>query len=206
MVNGSQLSIRPLHRSEIVAAVAIHEASFPDFFLTFLGPDFLKLLYRFYIVGESEIALAGVYRGKLVATLLGTSQPQKFYKRMATRYAFRFAVAALKPFSKRPSILPRLLRALFYRGGCPSFAEGGALLASICVDLPFQNLKIGAHLVAAFEKEVFGRGAKYAYLTTERDNNSKTRAFYEKLGWTATSEFTTPEGRVMLAYYKFRPV
>lgn len=200
MINRAKILIRPLQLGEIPLAVAIHEAAFPDFFLTFLGPDFLKLLYRFYIVGGSEIALAGLYRGRLIATLLGTTQPQRFYKRLATRYAFRFALATLKPLLKRPSILPRLLRALFYRGDAPTFAEGGALLASICA-----NLGLGPELVAAFEAEAFWRGAKYVYLTMDRDNNENTQAFYGKLGWEAHSEFITPEGRAMLVYCKFPP-
>ena len=71
------LHIRLLRYNDIFEAIVIHQAAFPDFFLTFLGPVFLKLLYRFYIQGKTEIALAAEHDGKIVATLLGTTHPQE---------------------------------------------------------------------------------------------------------------------------------
>jgi ribosomal protein S18 acetylase RimI-like enzyme len=195
--------IRRLQAEDIDRAVAIHEAAFPDYFLTFLGRDFLKLLYRFYIRGDEEIALAGLYQNHVVGTLLGTTQPQKFYRRLATRYFFRFAWAALKPFIQKPAILPRLLRALTYRGDHPPVEADGALLASICVDTGLQNQGVGKYLVAAFEREIFQRGVKFGYLITDRVNNDKTLTFYKKNGWHEMSEFTTQQGRPMVILGKF---
>jgi GNAT superfamily N-acetyltransferase len=188
---------------EIPRAVAIHRAAFPEFFLTFLGPDFLTLLYRFYVTGITEIAFAALYRDQIVGTLLGTTQPQKFYRRLAIKYAWRFALAALKPFLQRPAILPRLIRGLIYRGDHPDFEQGGALLASICVDVPSQHRGVGSALVIAFEREVLRRGAKFAYLATDRDQNEKTLLFYKRLGWMPTGEFATREGRAMVVCCKF---
>lgn len=195
--------IKRLQAEDINRAVAIHEAAFPDYFLTFLGRDFLKLLYRFYIRGDEEIALAGLYHNQVVATVLGTTQPQKFYRRLATRYFFPFAWAALKPFLRKPAILPRLVRALTYRGDHPPIEADGALLASICVDVPFQNQGLGKHLVAAFEREIFQRGVKFGYLITDRFNNGKTLSFYKKVGWHEMSEFTTQQGRPMVILGRF---
>lgn len=198
----SELIIRPLGLNEISHAVAIHAAAFPNFFLTILGNNFLELLYRFYVTGESEVALAILYQGQVIGSALGTTQPQQFYRRLAIKNSWQFALAALKPFLKKPAILPRLLRALIYRGDYPSLGTDGALLASICVDPLFQNKGVGQNLLAAFEKEVFRRGAAFIYLIAERDNQ-KVRNFYEKSGWAAMEQFTTKEGRNMLVYCKF---
>lgn len=195
--------VRPLRLHEISRAVAIHKAAFPEFFLTFLGPDFLKLLYKFYITGTDEVAFAALYHEQIIGTLLGTTQPQKFYRRLATKYAWRFALAAFKPFFKKPAILPRLIRALIYRGDSPDFDNDGALLSSICVDVPFQQRGIGRYLVKAFEREIFQQGVRFAYLITDRDHNERTRLFYEKLGWAAADKFTTREGRAMIVCCKF---
>lgn len=98
MTDSRRLTIRPLKLSEIPRAVAIHQSAFPGFFLTFLGPDFLKLLYSFYVQGETEVALVGEYKGQVIGTLLGTTQPHGFYKRLATRYFLSFAWARLNSF------------------------------------------------------------------------------------------------------------
>lgn len=205
MTDSRRLTIRPLKLSEIPRAVAIHQAAFPGFFLTFLGPDFLKLLYSFYVQGETEVALVGEYKGQVIGTLLGTTQPQGFYKRLAKRYFLRFAWASLKPLLQQPAIFPRLVRALFYRGDAPLSATGGALLASVCLDPGLQSKGIGKKMVAAFESEMWKQGAKFVYLTTDLDNNQATQRFYEKIGWSIESKFTTPEGRLMRRYWKMRP-
>lgn len=165
----------------------------------------MKLLYSFYVQGETEVALVGEYKGQVIATLLGTTQPHGFYKRLAKRYFLRFAWASLKPLLQQPAIFPRLVRALFYRGDVPLSATGGALLASVCLDPGLQSKGIGKKMVAAFESEMWKRGAKFAYLTTDLDNNQNTQRFYEKIGWSIESEFSTPEGRLMRRYWKMRP-
>lgn len=197
-----ELLVRPLRLDEISRAVAIHKAAFPEFFLTFLGNDFLKLLYRSYITGTEEVAFAALYREQIIGTLLGTTHPEKFYRRLVIKYAWQFALAALKPFLRKPAILPRLIRALVYQGDHPDLENGGALLASICVDVPFQHRGIGRYLVTAFEREVFRQGARFAYLITDRDHNEGTRLFYERLGWIAADEFTTGAGRSMIVCSK----
>jgi GNAT superfamily N-acetyltransferase len=196
--------IRQLKAEDIDRAIVVHAAAFPDFFLTFLGQDFLKLLYRFYIAGDEEIALAGIYLGKLAGTLLGTTRPRQFYRRLANKYFWQFALASLWPFIKQPTILPRLMRALTYRGDYPPLDEGGALLASICVDIPLQNRGFGKYLLSSFEEEIFRRGCKFGYLITDRLNNDKTINFYKKNGWEETHAFTTPQGRQMLILCKFK--
>lgn len=199
----TQLRIRRLQPAEIDRAVAIHMDAFPDFFLTFLGSDFLKLLYRCYVNDTEEIALAGHYQQQLVATLLGTTRPQQFYRRLAKRYFLPFALASAKPLIKSPSILPRLIRALAYRGDYPPLEAGGALLASICVAVPFQGLGLGQQLVAAFEAEIFRRGTPFGYLITDHLHNDKTLNFYKKLGWQEKHHFTTQHGRRLVVLCKF---
>jgi GNAT superfamily N-acetyltransferase len=202
MKYSSKLDVCPLRSEQISKAVTIHQAAFPGFFLTFLGPAFLKLLYHFYVQGKTEIALAGEYNGQIVATLLGTIRPQGFYKRLAICHFTLFAMACFMPLLRQPTIFPRLLRALFYRGDAPLSATGGALLASVCVDPMFKKKGTGKKLVLAFENKCFEMGAQFVYLTTDRNNNKAVHEFYERLGWSVESEFTTPQGRSMCRYWK----
>jgi ribosomal protein S18 acetylase RimI-like enzyme len=197
---------RPLKPIDLAKAVELHMAAFPDFFLTFLGPAFLRLLYGFYAADEHAVALAGERDGQIIATVLGTSRPENFYKRMAQKHFVLFAWACFKPLLRRPAILPRLVRALLYRGDPPLASENGALLASICVDPNSRGSGIGNAMLMAFEREMWQRNAAFVYLTTDRDENQAVQGFYGKQGWSLQAEFTTPEGRRMQRYWKWRPV
>ena len=197
--------VRPLKPVDIAEAVELHMAAFPDFFLTFLGPSFLRLLYGFYAADEKAVALAGETHGQVIATLLGTNRPQNFYKRMAQRHFTSFAWACLKPLLRRPAIFWRLLRALLYRGDPPMVSQNGALLASICVEPDSQGTGIGKKMLMAFEREMWSRNADFVYLLTDRDENLAVQSFYMNNGWSFESEFTTPEGRILRRYWKWRP-
>jgi GNAT superfamily N-acetyltransferase len=197
--------IRTLRLTDIPEAVEIHQKAFPDFFLTFLGPGFLKLLYKFYITGNTEIALAAEQNGRINGTLLGSTEPKGFYRRLAGRHFLSFAWASTRPLLKRPVILPRLFRALFYRGDALPLDEGGALLASVCVEPSQQKKGLGGQLIGIFELEAWKRGSKFIYLLADREDNQKTQEFYQQLGWLVESEFSTPEGRVMQRYWKKAP-
>lgn len=198
----AKLFTRPLMLDEVSKAVSLHMDSFPSFFLTFLGEPFLKILYRFYIQGSTEIALAGEHNGQIVALLLGTTQPRGFYRRLATKHFYLFALACFKPVIQRPAIVPRLIRALFYRGDCPDIEDSVALLASICVDPDFQRMDIGQKLLIAFEYELWKKGTGSVYLVTDRYDNESVLKFYKKNGWNIDTEYYSPEGRALRRYMK----
>jgi len=198
----SSFDIVPMVLEDIPIAVEIHQATFPGFFLSFLGQRFLSLLYRCYVLGISEIALTGKCNGKIVSAVLGTIQPHGFYRRLATRHFIQFTLASLPPLLSNPSIIRRLTRAFFYRGDMPADFSDSALLASVCTYPEFQDKGYGTAMVTYFENEVWRRGCSRIYLVTDRIDNEPAQKFYEKLGWNVHSEFTTPEGRSMLRYWK----
>ena len=199
------MKIRPIQVDEIPEAVTVHQAAFPGFFLSFLGSDFLNLLYRFYALGETEVALVAACDQWIVGAIIGTINPHGFYGRLARRYFAGFAWASMKPLLKRPNIFPRLVKALLYRGDSPCTEGNGALLASVCVDPSVAGKGIGRELVMAFESGMWARGASFIYLTTDRDDNVPTQRFYEKMGWAVESEFFTAQGRAMRRYWKKAP-
>jgi colanic acid biosynthesis glycosyl transferase WcaI len=201
----SEFGIRRLRSADILNAVDLHQAAFPGFFLTFLGADFLKLLYHFYTTGAAEVALAGELGGRIVGTVIGTTQPLGFYSRLAKYHFVPFALACVRPLLQRPRIFPRLVRALIYRGDAPVFPASGALLASICIDPAFQGRGLGGKLIAAFESEMWKRRAEFVYLITDSEDNQATVTFYERLGWTIESEFLNAEGRALRRYWKMAP-
>ena len=76
--NLGKITIRELALSDVPIAVKVYMEAFIGYFLTFLSKIFLKQLYKFYIQGDTEIALTINYNNRPIAVLLGTLKPQNF--------------------------------------------------------------------------------------------------------------------------------
>jgi ribosomal protein S18 acetylase RimI-like enzyme len=196
----SEVDIRPMADADTEAVVAVHLAAFPSFFLTFLGPGFLRELYRGIVADPTGLAYVALVSGRPVGFVAGTTMPARFYSRLARRRAIRFGIAALPAFLRRPSILPRLLRAFGKSGSAAPDESGRAELMSIAVLPGEQTRGGGAQLVARFADEAFERGASAVYLTTDALGNDAVNRFYLRCGFVLARSFTTPEGRTMHEY------
>ena len=190
---------RDFEENDCKEVVNIHLRSFQGFFLTFMGASFLTLLYRATIADPSGIAIIAEKENKTTGFVTGTSQPSGFYKRLLKKHILGFGVASLQSFFRKPSILPRLLRA-FSMPGQPLPSKNCATLMSIAVDPDCQNLGIGKLLVNAFIEEARSRGSQFVNLTTDAVNNEAANHFYKSLGFELFRNYTTPEGRIMNEY------
>ncbi len=191
--------IRPMERRDIGAAVAIHLAAFPGFFLSFLGPRFLRELYAAIIEDPSGIAFVEEGAGAIRGFVAGTAEPSGFYGRILRKRWWRFALAAVPAFVERPAIAPRLLRALGMPGRTVAVPGRGTLM-SLAVDPAEQRGGTGATLVRRFLTAARDRTLREIDLTTDVDENEPVHRFYEKLGFRMSREFVTPEGRKMREY------
>lgn len=179
--------------------VEIHSSSFPTFFLTFLGPRFLYLLYSEILRMPESVALVAMENGEPAGFVAGVTHQSQFYSQLIRRRLFSFARASLLAAARRPSIVPRLFRALSYSRNSQE-ASAQALLMSIAV-APYASGKgVGQQLVKAFLAEIQAKGVSSVSLTTDRDNNERTNRFYRQLGFEVTRTYTTPEGRHMNEY------
>jgi GNAT superfamily N-acetyltransferase len=192
--------IIPMQAIHIREVVDVHLHSFEGFFLSFLGPQFLRLYYESivdYLGGVGYVYLNG---GRVVGFVCGIVGPSRFYRHLIRTRWWRFAVAALGAALRRPSIVPRLFRALLYPSKTSRRADT-ATLTSIAVDPAMKGEGIGAKLVAVFLEDVRGRGVRRVNLTTDRHGNDKVNTFYQKQGFRCERAFTTPEGREMYEYF-----
>lgn len=199
MINATLDRLTP---SDIAAVARLHRDAFPGFFLTQLGGPFLRQFYRGHIGDPTAVAV--VLRdasGRPLGCVVGTTEPRGFYSRLVRRQWHGFAAAAVRAVVTRPSALPRLLKAVGYRGGAES-KDLGALLSSICLAPDLQGAGHGARLLRAWEASAFGCGAKHAYLDTDAVGNESVNLFYSRQGWELLSTFSTPEGRQMNRYVK----
>jgi len=185
--------------SDVPQVVIIHLESFQGFFLSLLGPNFLRQLYTSILEDPSGIAWVYKEASQVIGFVAGTSQPPGFYRRLAERHWQQFALASFGPFLRQPSILPRLLRA-FKTPYQDLPRENCGKLLSIAVLPEYQGKGIGEALILAFFDEAKSRGLEQVILTTDRDHNEGVNRFYQALGFTIHRSFITPEGREMNEY------
>ena len=193
--------IRKLTIDDVAEVVAIHLASFPGFFLSFLGTRFLSLFYSG--ICRAPEGISYVYLNELGAPagfVAGTSNPGGFYSRLLKREWLKFAMASVVPVLTKPSVIWRVARAVSHPSANP---VGGhvAGLFSIGVLPELQGTGAGKKMVQAFLDEAANRGCTRVFLTTDRDNNDSVNAFYMKLGFRLERQYVTPEGRRMNEYW-----
>jgi ribosomal protein S18 acetylase RimI-like enzyme len=188
-----------LDKHHISSVVAVHLAGFEGFFLSFLGPRFLQLYYEGVVDYPGGVGYVYLEDRCVVGFVCGIVGPSHFYRHLIRTRWWRFAIAALGAALRRPSIIPRLFRALLYPSQT-SRREDTATLTSIAVDPAMKGEGIGAKLVAAFLEDMRGRGVTRVDLTTDRYGNDEVNAFYQKQGFRCERTFITPEGREMNEY------
>ncbi len=184
---------------DIPEIVTVHIQSFKGFFLTFLGREFLSLLYGNLLNDCDGIMLVQEQDGRVAGFVAGTASQIRFYRRMLTRRAFAFAWAAIGALFKKPAVARRLLRVL--RRPAEARRESAeASLMSIAVRPEYEGRGIGQQLVRAFAAELAARGVRSYCLTTDRDRNERAHRFYRRLGLRLVNEHKYPEGRVKSEY------
>lgn len=199
------LILRRMRSTDLVQVVDVHLASFPGFFLTFLGRRFLTLLYRAMAADPDGVVLVARRDGQLVGFVAGVLHQSGFYGRLIKRRWWQFALASLPGLTRNPTLFPRLVRAL-QRPLSTRQAAAEACLMSIAVRPEAENTGVGSQLVKAFCRELTARGARACCLTTDRDGNDRANTFYQRLGFQLGHSFVTPEGRPMNEYFILLPL
>ncbi|HSV26269.1 MAG TPA: GNAT family N-acetyltransferase [Sedimentisphaerales bacterium] len=186
---------------DIEEVVRLHMEAFPSFFLTFLGPGFLKEFYGSFTWDSAGAGFVArdIVDGALLGVIVGPVSPEGYFKRLLWKRWWAFGLASIGAVLKSPRIIPRLSRAVFYRGDKP-LGMARSLLSSIAVSPQAQGRGIGEVLMRAWIAEVHRRGSRGCFLTTDARDNDKVNRFYERLGWKLEASFSTPEGRLMNRY------
>lgn len=190
----------PLTASDAKALASIHRQAFPDFFLSSLGESFLFQLYRGF-AGDSS-AITVVVRdeqGAPCGAAVGSTEPAGFYRRLLKRRWPGFVAASARAAIINPAAVPRLLRAILYRGELPPTGHW-ALLSSICLDPSLQGSGVGRQLATKWLERATIMGVTDAFLTTDADDNNAINRFYTAQGWNRASDNVTREGRRMNRY------
>jgi GNAT superfamily N-acetyltransferase len=127
-------------------------------------------------------------------------EPSGFYKRLIQKRWWRFGLASLRPVISRPSIIPRLLRALTLPGKTANTQLRTGTLMSLAVMQKYHGNGVGSQLVSSFLENSRKRQVEIVNLTTDAVGNESTNEFYLRMGFTYVKSFVTPEGRLMNEY------
>jgi GNAT superfamily N-acetyltransferase len=176
-VSESSILITPMRTQHVSDAVGAHLDSFPESFLAFLGPSFLRLLYSEILKMPDHVAFVALDgSGTLVGFVAGVSRQSSFYARLVRRRWFAFAAASLQAVVRRPTILPRLVRALSYSKASQA-AASPALLMSIGVIPRMRGRGVGRHLVIHFLTVMKLKDVTSVSLTTDGHANEHVNSF-----------------------------
>jgi ribosomal protein S18 acetylase RimI-like enzyme len=192
-------NIRRMQPGDVDAVVQVHMDTFQGFFLTFLGPAFLREFYKGVCEDSSGIAL--VYdEDSVLGFVAGSVQPSGFYKHLIRKHWWKFGLASLRPVAMKPFIVPRLLRALTLPGKTDDSQTKMGMLMSLAVKQDDQGKGVGRQLVLSFLLHSRERGVESINLTTDAFGNDRINKFYLKMGFRCVKTFSTPEGRLMNEY------
>lgn len=187
--------------ADLEAVVTLHLEAFPNFFLTFMGAPFLRVLYWGILKDASGITFVFERKSQILGFVAGTVEPSGFYTRLLRSSWWRFGLASIVPILRRPATLIRISRA-FGKYSEHRNDTQPALLMSIAVHTAAQQGRIGFQLVEAFVEQAGDRGAEQLVLTTDRDNNGAVNKFYQARGFSVVDTYCTPEGRWMNKYVR----
>jgi ribosomal protein S18 acetylase RimI-like enzyme len=191
--------LAPSHLKQVAA---LHEACFPDYYLTRLGTAFLEAMYGWYVKSPEAIAYVAIDDSRHVVGFVAGTSGAESYHRSLFRHQFGPLLRALlahlirRPLFtwnliwERKDLLPQAVSALLSRtSGAP--AESSAVverpptasLVSIAVAPSHRRSGIARDLTELFLADARQRGNELVTLSV-REDNVAARGFYESLRWT----------------------
>lgn len=193
------VDLRPGELADLDAVVRVHLESFSGFFLTFMGPAFLREFYRALIEFPEATLIVATIGSDVVGFVGGAEDESAFFRWIVDSRKVRFGVAASTAVLQRPATLKRLLRA-FARPDESATDEFPATLLSVAVDPRCQSKGVGKLLLDAFGRRMRSRGVARWILTTDDSPDNRAIAFYRREGYVESRRIVTPEGRPMLEF------
>lgn len=196
------IAIRKATRNDIEAIVRVHEAAFPDFFLTKLGTSFLRLYYNSVMNHKDGVLLACKMDGILIGLCAGTVLSAGFNSKLIKANIIKFGIESMKILFTKPKALIHLMKNMSKEDSSAGDDGNYAELLSIAVDPKVQRSGAGKAMLLELEKVIKEKGGERLSLTTDYEDNEKAIGFYKSLGYEPWYDFVTYPNRRMYRLIK----
>lgn len=197
----NEIVLRPAERTDILQVVEVHLESFRGFFLSSLGPGFLRVFYESLCLVDQGILLVAVIDDEVVGFVGGATDQVGLYRAMLAKRKLQFIYAATVAAIRRPAAIRRLVRARRRAQGEIDYMPGASLM-TLGVSPTHGRKGIGGRLVAAFSATLAETGVAQFSLTTDAIENDGVNHFYLSLGFTLERVLVTGEGRRLNEYVR----
>jgi ribosomal protein S18 acetylase RimI-like enzyme len=211
--------MEPQHLKQVAT---LHEASFPGYYLTKLGPSFLSAMYGWYVEAPEAIAYVALDdHDRVVGFVAGTSSAESYHRSLFRRRAAALLLAlagrlvahpllTLSLIWERKDLLPQAVSSGLSRAASPApdassdasreLCEGS--LVSIGVEPSRRRQGIASRLTELFLMEAALRGCPLVTLSV-REDNLPARNFYESLHWSEVARSSDEyHGSISITYQK----
>ncbi len=189
--------------ADIDAVVEVHLAAFPGFFLSMLGPAFLRAMYQAFLLSGGGIFVVGEEGGLVRGFAVGAMKSAGRDRDLARRHAMRFLLSSIPGILRNPVKVGRRLLARLRSGGDEyQVPDCAATLRSIGVVPDMRGRRFADELLREFERRASTLGAKSVALTTDANDNARAIRFYLKNSYEIAGSFESGEGRAMLLMVK----
>jgi glycosyltransferase involved in cell wall biosynthesis/ribosomal protein S18 acetylase RimI-like enzyme len=192
--------IRHAGSGDLPGIVRIHQKAFRHFFLTRMGPAFLRRYYQHVLDYASGIVLVCECNGTLTGFACGFGNPAEFYRSM-WRGRMAFALPALAALLRNPSLSGHMINAVRrIQTSASEEPPSSCELSSIAVTPEASGNGLGKELLRAFLEHSWTRHARSVYLTTDAAGNEAANALYREVGFHQSRCFQQQKGRWMNEY------
>ena len=194
-------SIRMVSQKDLDAVIEVHNNAFEGFFLTNLGPRFLRLYYNSVLEAPDGILIGAYQNENLIGFCAACCKSAGFNSSLIRKNWFKFGICGIRLLLTCPMAIIRLIRNLRKTGITDddgSYAE----LMSIAVNQDVQNSGAGKAMLDYLEKVLMQDDIELLSLTTDKLDNEKTLGFYSKRGFSELYTFTAYPNRLMYRLIK----
>jgi len=182
--------------------VKCHLDAFPGFFLSAMGPRFLRRYYGIYLEYSKGIVLVAESERQLVGFIAGFQDPASYYAKMSES-RFSLGLAAVVALFGRPTAIRRALfnqRRVQSESSTHATTDEDARIGMLAVHPSAQGGGIGRKLVEEFIAVAKSRGVHRIDLTTDAVGNDSVNAFYQRIGFQIIDTFLSGPTRQMHRY------
>lgn len=192
------ISCRPACVEDVKQVTKVHLAAFPGFFLTTLGPAFLRTMYKAFLLNKGGVFVVDDRDGHIQGFAVGVLKSAGKDRNLAVRFLPQLILSLIPAVVRNPvKVVKRITSQLFTTSERANIPKNAVILRSIGIQPSMQGGGAAGRLLQEFELRANEKGATSVALTTDALDNERAIRFYSKNGYKISQEFRQDGQRPM---------